>query len=1551
MTGMWRQFSQSIVPTVLLAIFAQVTDGQTIPVGVARVDISPDYPVRLHGYASRNEESKGVQQRIWAKALAIGSDDQGPSILITADVLGVTDAIAEQVAVRLKRQANIPRERIAIGASHTHSAPVVAGLAPCIFGKDVNEAERRHIDQFTSDLTEALGRVAIDALKARQPCTISWAQGTLGFAENRRIVKDGKWSAFGESLSGLVDHALPVLSATSPDGTILAILVNYACHCTTLDPNDNLISGDWAGYAQEAIERDHPGAIALTLIGCGADANPKRTGARLQDARDYGRSLADEVSRILTQPLRSLSSPPVCRFERATLPLERMPNRDDLERQIKAGGAVGYTAQTFVDRLERGDALTSALNYPVQTWQFGDDLLMVFLAGEVVVDYALRFKKELDPSRLWVVAYANDVPCYIPSERILTEGGYEGGGAMTYYGLPARLKPGVEEKIDWAVKAIAPATFMAPRSPEAGAPPPKSPQEAQASFRVKPGFRIELVASEPAIVSPVAIDWGADGTLWVCEMFDYPSGLDGRGKPGGRIKALKDQDGDGFYESATTFLEGIPFPTGVMAWRDGVLVCSAPEIFYAEDRDRDGKADFRRTLYEGFATENFQARVNGLSYHLDNWVHGANGLIGGRIRTTANGNVVDIGGRDFRIRPDSGEIEPLSGLTQQGRVHDDWGEEFGGNNSILIQHYPFPDHYARRNRHTASPSPAVYLPRDEDSTRLFPASRTPERFNHPESADRVTSACSPMIYRDSLLGPEYRDNAFACEPVHNLVHRELLSREGVTFASHRASDEHDSEFLASTDNWCRPVQVRTGPDGAIYVVDMYRYVIEHPRWISPERLEKLDVRAGDNKGRIYRVYREGTPPRKVKTLDRLDTAALVQALDDPNGTRRDQVQMRVVQRRDDAAVPVLRELARSSSRAECRMQALCTLDGLDALGADSIFDSLRDPDPRVQRNAVRLSESRLGRDAAIGPALLALTDSTDPRVRYQLALSLGEWDSADAATALAQLALSIPSDSWVRAAAISSAVKRPADVLRAALRKAANMSDRQSVIDPLVATLAATGGETDWNQGLGALLADDGTKRSSPAFTSVATLLDAGERRGWSPLSAAGRLQSAMDAAVLVAEDAHVTPGERTAAIRLLAVGLSGPGRIDRLGGLLNPHNPSEVQIAAIRGLTRSESADGFARAIASWSSLTPSARGEAVDALLARRNGIDALLDAIRRGAVPVSAVDASRRQRLVTHTDFSVRRAASELLAASVPKGRQDVLDSYRSVLSLKGDSSRGAKVFERACATCHRLNGKGQEVGPDLAGLTGSSAESLSIAILDPNRDVDARYADYLAAMSDGRVVNGLIAAETANAITLKRSDGRLDVLLRSEIEALSTSGRSLMPDGLEKDLSPTDLADLIAYVSGVSPPKTFSGNEPLRVVPGNDGSLRLSATKAAIHGRTLVFEPTFENLGFWHSEDDRAVWSFRTDKDAAFTVSMDYACANESSGNSFLIRVGDASLRGRVGGTGAGTWANYRALFVGELTLPAGEHRLELRSAGALHGALMDLTAVVLTPRTP
>ncbi len=271
---------------------------------------------------------------------------------------------------------------------------------------------------------------------------------------------------------------------------------------------------------------------------------------------------------------------------------------------------------------------------------------------------------------------------------MLKEGGYEGGGAMVYYDVPRPFRPGLEVKIVAAVKDLLGKPFAPPFAPgRTGGSLPLSPQQSLACLRTHKELAVDLVAAEPLVASPVAIDFGPDGRLWVAEMLDYPSGVRGRFEPGGRIRVLEDSDGDGIFDKSTIFLDKIPFPTGITVWRKGVLICAAPDILYAEDTDGDGKADKVEKLFSGFGTTNYQARVNSLCYGLDGWVYGSCGMFGGRIKSHRTGKVLDLGNRDFRIKPDTGEIEPATGRTQQGLARDDRGNWFACDNSTLCRHY------------------------------------------------------------------------------------------------------------------------------------------------------------------------------------------------------------------------------------------------------------------------------------------------------------------------------------------------------------------------------------------------------------------------------------------------------------------------------------------------------------------------------------------------------------------------------------------------------------------------------------------------------------------------------------------------------------------------------------------------------------------------------------------------------------------------------------------------------------------------------------------------
>ncbi len=456
-------------------------------------------------------------------------------------------------------------------------------------------------------------------------------------------------------------------------------------------------------------------------------------------------------------------------------------------------------------------------------------------------------------------------------------------------------------------------------------PGPKTPEKSLESMVARPGFSVELVAAEPLVMDPVALEWGADGKLWVVEMADYPSGMDGQGQPGGRVRYLEDTDGDGTYDKSTLFMEGLNFPTGVMPWGKGVLVTAAPEIFYAEDTDGDGKADHREMLYEGFHEGNQQHRVNGLTYGLDNWIHCANGDSGGRVTSLKTDKEVSLRGRDLRIHPQTGDIDTLAGQSQFGRNRDSWDNWFGNSNSRPMFHFALSDHYTRRNPHSAPPSGTVQISVDPGAAPCYPVSRTLPRFNDFSMANRFTSACGAMIYDDDLFGPDFMGNSFVSEPVHNLVHREIVAPQGYTFTSRRADDEQESEFLASRDNWFRPTMIKTGPDGALYVTDMYRRVIEHPEWVPDDWEAKLDVRAGDDRGRIYRIFPRGKTLRPTPNLQAESSAELVKALESPYRWQRDTAQRLLIER---SAVDVAEELQGGASQFKIpavRLQALYIL--------------------------------------------------------------------------------------------------------------------------------------------------------------------------------------------------------------------------------------------------------------------------------------------------------------------------------------------------------------------------------------------------------------------------------------------------------------------------------------------------------------------------------------------------------------------------------------------------------------------------------------------------
>ncbi len=407
-------------------------EGPRVPVGVAKVDITPETPIRMYGYRARTTESERVAGRLKASALVIGGDEApGPAVLLAVDCGAVPQDMRDEVYRRVAAKHTIRPARFVLCNSHNHSGPDLKHMAR------IEGAQHERLQQYGELLIDRLEQVVLAALKARRPGRLAWAQGSVGFAANRRVLKDGRWVGFGAVHDAPVDHSVPVLRVTDDQGKLRAVVVNYACHNTTLRGNFKEIHGDWAGCAQKHFETEHPGATALITIGCGADADPCPH-STVELCQQHGRALADEVSRLLDEaewkPL-----PPTIQAD--TKVLEMAPIE-------------GAT--------QKADPQPGEFTVQVTTWTFDDKLAMLFFSDEVVVDYVLRLKREFDPDRLWVSAYTNDVSGYIVTQRLIGEGGYEVRTSLSHKltgGKPARLDPPMEKRIFAAVHELLPESF------------------------------------------------------------------------------------------------------------------------------------------------------------------------------------------------------------------------------------------------------------------------------------------------------------------------------------------------------------------------------------------------------------------------------------------------------------------------------------------------------------------------------------------------------------------------------------------------------------------------------------------------------------------------------------------------------------------------------------------------------------------------------------------------------------------------------------------------------------------------------------------------------------------------------------------------------------------------------------------------------------------------------------------------------------------------------------------------------------------------------------
>jgi putative membrane-bound dehydrogenase-like protein len=917
---------------------------------------------------------------------------------------------------------------------------------------------------------------------------------------------------------------------------------------------------------------------------------------------------------------------------------------------------------------------------------------------------------------------------------------------------------------------------------------PTEARDAMKAFRLKKGFNIELAAAEPQVVDPVSMSFDADGRLYVVEMIGYSEHRDDKL---GRVRLLEDTNDDGRFDKATVYAKGLAWPTAVICYDGGVFVAVTPDLLYFRDTNGDGVADQRRVVYTGFGKErsrlNMQGLPNSLRWGLDNRIHAVTSSNGAVLTRPDDDSLkpIRLNGRDFSFDPRTLDLRPESGGGQHGASFDDYGRRFVSSNSNHLQAIVFDSRYAANSRY-AMPSPRLGIAVDGSAAEVFRISpdepwrivrtrwRIASKVRGPvEGGGRVsgyfTAATGVAIYRGDAFGAGFRGNAFVADAGSNLVHRKVLNYEdGIVPVGKRPEDERSSEFLASTDNWFRPVQLANGPDGCFYVLDMYREVIEHP-WSLPSGIKKhIDLDSGNDRGRIWRIVPEGFVRPPSPRFGNVSSPELVAILSSPNAWRRETSARLLYEGQDAKAVPALLKLAMEGESHLGRLHALYALAGLDQLKPNHLVMAMSDRHPFLREHAIRLAEPFLVKDInssrPLAQAMLALARDKSPHVRLQFALTSGVVEFPGELPALLETLAVSGKDSWIRSAVLNAL---------------------SAQVNELFSHYADS---------------------VPPPDASEVVALANGLRKGGNSLS---RLQPEARKYLQRVSMAVVEDADCSSALRLQAIGLLST--LDKKAAsppLLAFLDATEASLrdGAVRELVNLAPEGLTADLLDRWKVLSPGSRDEAIGYLLEVSERTNDLLDAMEKGVVAITDLQAVRLTALRNLKDDIFRKRAVELVGLAPPEKetipREKVIESYLPALRLAGDSTRGRVTYVQRCASCHRAGKEGHALGPDLVALKAAGPEKLLTNLIDPSREVAADFVAYEVRGPKDKLF-GLLANETTTHLTIRFPLGKSVTLLRKEVDGMKSLGRSLMPEGLEAGLDQQAMADLLAFLAHPEP----------------------------------------------------------------------------------------------------------------------------------------------------
>ena len=955
-------------------------------------------------------------------------------------------------------------------------------------------------------------------------------------------------------------------------------------------------------------------------------------------------------------------------------------------------------------------------------------------------------------------------------------------------------------------------------------------------FEIHPDFYMELVAREPLVLDPVEMHFDEAGRAYVLEMPGYPL-RDAQS----RLVRLEDRDRDGIYDHREVFSDSLGVASSFMPYRKGFLVACPPELIWISDTDGDGREDARKVVLQGFSNDNLQHNFNGLTYALNNRIYIANGGNSGAPAFPGHpDSEVPLRGGDLSLRSDLGQMWRVGESSGGFKLtFDSWGHLFETHNLEHNLHLVMEDRYLEGV--PGSPDHALINISDHETdglSRVYPIGEQETRVNHPEQSGYFSGSCGITYYGADLFPETFRNGLFVADVVLNLVHFDHLREAASSFETSRYGS--NTEFLASSYRAFRPVNFTVGPDGSLFVIDMHRDVIEHPEWI-PDELEKdLDLLAGQQQGRIYRI-RPKIPAAASRTWDFSSADGLNAALGHPNQWVRQTAQRLLVTEDRESSVRGLMELIQNGREPVHRLHALWTLEGLGQLPENILLEALQDPFPGVRENALKIAERHVGTHREILEAVLARCEDEHPRVRLRAVLALtGVHGPAEAdshlviARAITGILERGERDQWMLRAASAALLPQATQYLKGHvarwreteswgnvlrnLTEVMGSSASVSEITELLEEMNAHGLDAAVPEALKALaagwIARDGAKKEVSART-VALLeqalgaLETGNDRP--TVYAAAGLRRALGipaSSALLRMLAHsreyISDTARSAGERLEWLQLAGLGPFENRAGLLemllDSRVPMDLQREALRQLWDSDRAEVPAILLGAWEKLGPEARRHATDILVYKQAYHSHLLQAMEEQRVQLGEfnLDLERRRVFLFSEDPSIRQRAEKLFSDSGIMQRTEALEAFRPALSGMGDPNHGRELFLGRCASCHRMGAIGTDVGPVLTEIGRKSKETLLHDILDPNAAADTRYLSHTVVDDTGTMHVGVVLKETDREVGLQLMGGEQRIFRKDRIRSFTSSGRSLMPEGLEAGMTPADMSDLLAFL---------------------------------------------------------------------------------------------------------------------------------------------------------